>query len=129
MRNAMQKEFADQPAPELSAAEAFSIALEDRRTARFLKTHFSAPELRPRVFSRRWLRKAASGAFWQIAIIEKTPAVGNKNWLLTVAHVSVDAADGEIRGRWFFCRIFLEEYLEFIVRSGAHQTGCKDRTR
>jgi len=129
MRNALRREFAGRQVRTLSAAEAFSIALEDKETAGFLKAHFSVPELRPRVFSRRWLTKAASGAFWQIAILEKTPAVGNKNWLFTVAHVSVDATNGKILGRWFFSRIFQEEYLEFIVRSGAHPSDCKDQTR
>jgi hypothetical protein len=108
--------------PGISAADALFVALKDEDTACFLRTHFAAPELKPQVLSRRWVTEHDSRRLWQVAIIEKSRLGSRQAHFFNVAHISLDAASGEIRQKWFFGNVFLEEYLEFIDRLTARRS-------
>ena len=107
----------------LSAADALFVALQDKDTAHFIRAYFAAPELKPRVLSRRWVTEHESKQLWQVAIIEKSCLGGRRGQFFNVAHISLDAASGEIRQKWFFGNVFLEEYLEFINRLTARRSS------
>jgi hypothetical protein len=123
MRNEKQKKQAHLPVPGLSAADALFVALKDEDTAYFLRAHFAAPELKPQILSRRWVTEDDSRRLWQVAIIEKSRLGGRRGRFFNVAHISLDAASGEIRQKWFFGNVYLEEYLEFTDRLTARRSG------
>jgi hypothetical protein len=123
MRNEKQKKLAGCLVPALSAADALFVALKDEDTASFLRTHFAEPELKPEVLSRRWVTEHDSTRLWQVAIIEKSRLGGRPGRFFNIAHISLDAASGEIRQKRFFANVFLEEYHEFIDRLSARRSG------
>lgn len=122
MRNEREMKPADWPMSGLSAADALFVALKDEDMAHFIRAYFAEPELKPQVLSRHWLTEHDSSRLWQVVIIEESRLGGRRGQFFNVAHISLDAASGEIRGKWFFGNIFLEEYLEFIDRLNARRS-------
>jgi hypothetical protein len=116
--------------PGIGAADALFAALADLKTAAFIKTVFSRPELRPAVTTEKNPCQVGRKRFWEVAIIEKPPAPPRlKNPLLNVAHVLIDAADGRVRERWFLTKVQDDEYRDFLRTRFSRPEGCKDRIR
>ncbi len=122
----MKRIYQKTPDHELSAEEALFLALEDPQTACFLRTAFSIPEQKPEIMTERWVTKNSCCCFWQVAIIEKPPSALRANLpLLNIAHVMVDARDGNVLRRWFLRSVFYEEYQEFKRGLFSLHEGCK----
>lgn len=112
----------------IGAADAVFAALADLKTAAFIKSVFSQPELRPAVTSETSRRRLAGKRFWEVAIIEKPPAPAQlKTPLFNIAHILVDAADGHVQERWFLTRVRDDEYRDFLRARFPRPAGYKDR--
>jgi hypothetical protein len=126
----MERRWQNCEACTISADEALFIAMEDARTARFLRAFFSRPEQKPEIVTERWMRKQNSCQFWEVAIIEKPLSAPRPTLApLNIAHILVDALDGKILGRWYLKSVFYEEYQEFKRIAGFLPESCKDRNR
>ena len=115
-------------APGIGAADALFAALADLKTAAFIKTVFSQPERKPAVTTEKKRRRLGRKRFWEVAIIEKPPSPPRlKSPLLNVAHVLIDAADGQVRERWFLTKVQDDEYRDFLRTRYPRLASCKDR--
>ncbi len=114
----------------LSSEQALFLALEDPQTAHFLRTAFGIPEQRPEIVTKRRLTKARPCSSWHVAIIEKPrPSLRACPPLLNIAHIMVDALDGQILQRWFLKSVFYEEYRAFMRQVFSLREGCKHQSR
>lgn len=111
----------------LSAAEALFIALGDGQAAFFMKTHFSPPEQRAHVFSKRWIIRENSCCFWHVAVIEQGRVPTGTRPLINVAHIIVDGFSGRIQKKWLLGNIFEDEYRQFLKELFARHGGCRVR--
>jgi len=127
--NAMEnrREMRRTPAAGIGAADALFAALADLKTAAFIKTVFSQPEQRPSVTTEKARCRLGRKRFWEVAIIEKPPSPQLKNPLLNVAHLLIDAANGQVRERWFLTKVQDDEYRDFLRARFPRPAGCKDR--
>ena len=116
------------PGGGIGAADAVFAALADLKTAAFIKTVFSRPEERPAVTTEKAHCRLGRKRFWEVAIIEKPPTSPPlKNPLLNVAHLLIDAADGQVRERWFLTKVQDDEYRDFLRARFPRPAGCRDR--
>ena len=112
----------------IGAADAVFAALADLKTAAFIKAVFSQPEERPAVTTEKARCRLGRKRFWEVAIIEKPPnSPPLRNPLLNVAHLLIDAADGQVRERWFLTKVQEDEYRDFLRARFPRPAGCRDR--
>lgn len=91
------------------------IAMEDAETSRFILTHFSQPEQKAHIISRKKMIQNDGKHRWVIELIERVPFCFNgKKEMMNIVRIEIDPFHGEIIRRQYFNNLFEEEYRNIV---------------
>jgi len=110
----------------VSGSEALKIACEDLETSHFMKSYFSFPEQKSKIFSSKWISRYHSGFKWNVEIIEKAllPTL-KENEMINIAFIEVDSYSGKIINRQYYRSLLLDEYR--MIKNSKHLVKNNDQ--